>query len=443
MNIGLFGINLSLFFCALSTILLTVSIQSLRDKKSRRESPASRQLLYFLLGGVVFSGLVHLVLHQLFPTDKLPPIWLMLLPFSASIALLVAWYVLRNGRRAHLSCIIATILSAFCFSFLLINSYYRYYPSLYSLLGVQDRLQSFKTADSTTKFVSKDVVSNNTIEHALYNGSSPTNGSVRSLLIPGTKSGFKPQTGLVYEPAIANSKIPIALPVVVLSAGVPGKPIDWVNGGGLIATLDQFAKLHHGITPYVFVVDNHGDNFNNDTECVDSPRGNVETYMAKDVPEYIQKNFSVSSNPDDWAVGGLSLGGLCGILITLRHPDIYHTFLDFGGDIEPNIGSEKETINTLFHGDKNNWQEHRPLDILQKQHFPQLHGFIAVGKSDSRTLVQDAQTLYQSTKNAQIDSVYEAIGGTHSFSVWQKGFQDALPWLSNKLAATDCSTSCL
>jgi S-formylglutathione hydrolase FrmB len=229
--------------------------------------------------------------------------------------------------------------------------------------------------------------------------------------------------------------------VVVLMAGMPGGPADWLNGGGLQNTLDTFAKTHHGITPYVFVVDENSTAFN-DTECVDSPRGNAETYLTVDVPNYITSHFNVAATPNHWAIGGLSLGGTCGIMLALRHPDLYSYFLDFGGESAPEIGSVDATTKGLFAGSAQLYAAHTPSHLLQTQHYKNVGGYFAVGKGDDQNLINNMEALYKQTQSAGLNTAMEQVGGEHTFGVWQQAFHDALPWISNQLGATVCGASC-
>ena len=166
--------------------------------------------------------------------------------------------------------------------------------------------------------------------------------------IPGTVSKFNARGAYVYVPAVYSAVSDISLPLIVLSTGYPGLPENWL-GSGLEATMDQFAHLHDGITPLVFMVDDTGG-LTNDTECVNSPRGNVETYLTTDVPNYIKSHFRVINNPDNWAIGGLSMGGMCSVMLTLLHPNVFHYFMDYSGEIGPEIGSKQKTVDVLFGG---------------------------------------------------------------------------------------------
>ena len=208
--------------------------------------------------------------------------------------------------------------------------------------------------------------------------------------------------------------------------------------------MDEFAHMHEGITPLVFMVDNTGS-VTNDTECVNSPRGNAETYLSVDVPNYIKAHFRVLDSPANWAIGGLSLGGMCGVMLTLRHPDVFHYFLDYGGEIGPVIGSKQQTIDTLFGGSESAWAAHQPNLILTSQNFKKLGlgGFFGDGNEDALDVTQAQRQLVTDSQNAGIETVSETINGPHTFNVWQQLFKDSLPWVSNRIGATQCTSVCI
>lgn len=434
MHIGLFDNGLFVLLAAANAVLVYYLLQKLLPHKSLR-------LILLVIAGstVIVSGFALLVVKQAFPADKMPPnLWFMVLPFSLSMTLLGICIWLK---RFKLSAVIAapTMLLGLLVSLLLVNSYYHYYPTIGSLFGKADTGQT-----TTIEYPNKTkVAAAASIEGQLYDSNIPTAGRISSIQIPGTVSKFKPRTAYVYEPAVnlANSNPNVDLPVVVLMAGIPGNPADWVNAGGLATTMDTFAAKHHGVTPYVVVVDNIGS-VANDTECVDSPRGNVETYLSVDVPNYIKTHYSVSHTPSQWAIGGLSIGGMCGIMITLRHTDVYHYFLDFGGEVGPEAGSKQKTIATLFNGSETAWQEHQPEWLLANRKYKGIGGFFAVGQSDKASLVSGITRLHEQAQAVGLETVLQMVGGQHTFNVWQQSYKDALPWISNRLGATTCSANC-
>jgi S-formylglutathione hydrolase FrmB len=182
--------------------------------------------------------------------------------------------------------------------------------------------------------------------------------------IPDDGSHFKHRTELVYLPPVWFASGPAPkLPVVVMIAGEFNTPSDWPRTGNAIATIDNFAAAHGGNAPVVVFAD-VGGSFNNDTECVNGPRGNVADHLTKDVPPYLTSTFGVNSA--NWGVVGWSMGGTCAVDLTVMHPELFSTFVDIAGDMGPNAGTKAQTIARIYGGDAAAWTTFDPTTVITK-----------------------------------------------------------------------------
>jgi enterochelin esterase-like enzyme len=448
MNLDILSINLVIYLCVIFSVLSFYIISTLynsglkkplRGRKAKIKKLKLKKLnrLFFLSALLLSASLAVfiLLLTSYLTSSTLPKSFiLMCMPFTLMLSVLLLALIVK--RKLRWLAFGATVLGLL-FSLVIINDYYRYYPTLGQVFGITDArdLNLNSVTIHYTVPANQNAYNNQSVEGSLNKVlNTPNGGTLYKLTIPGTVSHFQARTGYVYEPPIYSSSAQVKLPVMVLTEGVPGLPDNWI-GMGMTGVLDQFAKDHDGITPLVFVAD--------DTECVNSPRGNVETYFSVDVPNYIKNNFRVDTSPRNWAMGGLSLGGMCSVMITLRHPDVYNYFIDLGGGAGPEIGSTQDTINTLFGGSQSAWAAHQPLLLMQKKSYPQIGGFFADGNQDESNVTSAISQLSQASKKAKINSVTEFVNGAHTFNVWNQTFKDALPWASNRIGATSCDSSCL
>lgn len=437
---------LSIVFAGMTVFVCTYAMtqyflfQRSRSRKHRKDLRSLRKFLFLIPLAFLGAYVCELIAHTQFASDKLPNyMWAMFLPFSFSLCITACVFLLgKIGWVRWFS--IALPVVGIILSLALVNNFYNFYPTLYSIFG-NDTKKLLAIQGNITKYITKVKTENKTLEGDLYN-SNVYSGTVSSITVPGTLSGFNPRPEWVYLPPIANSNSTVKLPVVVLLPGYPGLTSNWLDGG-LKKTMDQFAFAHHGITPIVVVADDTGS-VSNDTECVDSPRGNIETYLTKDVPNYVKAHYNVMTDSSHWAIGGLSMGGMCSLMLALRHTDTYGNFLDFSGEIAPEVGSRTVTIDTLFGGSVKNWQEHQPFFLLD--HNPKKYvgmgAYMTIGRSDGGGLISGMDTLFFKLKAAGVETIYERINGEHTFKVWETSFRMALPWLSNKLGATECDTTC-
>ncbi len=147
----------------------------------------------------------------------------------------------------------------------------------------------------------------------------PHSGKITSVTIPGDRSRFSARRAEIYLPPAYFSDPRPQLPVLVLLAGQPGQPRDWLTGGRLGTTMNNYARDHGGLGPVVVVADATGSTWGNPL-CVDSPLGNAATYLAEDVPAWTKAHLQVDPDPGGWAIGGLSLGGTCALQMATNYP---------------------------------------------------------------------------------------------------------------------------
>ncbi|HUA13029.1 MAG TPA: alpha/beta hydrolase-fold protein [Candidatus Sulfotelmatobacter sp.] len=454
MNLDILSLNLILYVCILFSVLTFYLVTSLYKsgpevkprKKKDKQSYARKNQSYFVscLAASLLLGIIIWLLCEKVTDSPIPfSFVLMVAPFTFMLCLLgVSIFI----KHAYVPWVCGTLVLGLVFSLLLVNNYYRYDPTLGMVFGDTNTTSYRAELNSVTVHytvaLNQQKYNEASVQGSLENlASQPTAGKLYQINIPGTVSHFKARSGYVYIPAIYNSGANVNLPVIVLTAGIPGTPANWV-GLGLQNIMDNFAASHDGITPLVFVADSTGS-VNNDTECVNSPRGNAETYLSVDVPNYIKSNFRVDTSPKNWAIGGLSLGGMCSIMLTLRHPNVYNYFMDLGGEIGPEDGSQQYTIASLFGGSYSDWQQHQPLTLLAENKYKGLGGYFGDGLQDSRNVVTALQILSQESKKVGVNTVTETINGAHTFNVWAQTYKDGLPWISNRIGATQCSSSCI
>ena len=451
MNFNLLSQNLLLIVCVLVTALVFYMLTHLgwpekgSRKGKKKQKEIKQRLIKELLVVVAASLVVSLCLKLLISreTDSSLPAALVLMVWPAMFCVGLLALIIKDGPKLRAVGIISVVCGVL-FSLLLVNNYYRFYPTLGQVFNKNSAVAALNDSQKGINLqftpAANATPDTQSIEGSLSSLSKqPTKGSVYSLDIPGVVSKFHARTAYVYVPAIYNNPGRINLPVIVLTPGFPGLTENWL-GSGLQSTMDDFASHHDGIAPIVFMVDNTGS-LTNDSECVDSPRGNVETYLSVDVPNYIKGKFHVATESSHWAVGGLSMGGTCAVMLALRHPDIYQYFLDYGGEMGPETGSQEKTIQTLFGGSEKAWEDHQPETLLATRTYKGMGGFFGIGSQDELSVTQAAYRLSNDSKKAGVETLYEVINGQHTFNVWQDAFKLSLPWVSNRIGATACGVN--
>jgi S-formylglutathione hydrolase FrmB len=338
--------------------------------------------------------------------------------------LVVLWTVRlfrRHGRRLVrlLGVLLATVLVMANVA-AAVNAHYNYFPTLGEALGRPPPDESTLGDARSSK------------------GHVPDQGSVVTLDLPGTRSGFAARPAQAYLPPAWFARPHPALPVVLLLHGTPGTPSDWSEGGEAPAAADAWTAAHGGRAPVLVMPDINGS-LTGDSECVDSPRGNAETYLIQDVPAGVVAQLGTRPPTQGWAVAGLSEGGSCAIMLALRHPDLFRAFGDYGGLAGPRDGETNadsaSTVATLFGGSEKRFAEHEPADLLTQgdERFRGMGGWFEVGSEDAEPLAAAEQLAPLAQRAGVATCLVVVPGDGHTFDVWSAAFRDSLPWLAARL----------
>lgn len=267
----------------------------------------------------------------------------------------------------------------------------------------------------------------------------PPVGDVVEAVIPGPVSGFQARPASIYVPPAYLADPRPELPVLVLLTGQPGHVVDWIDGGHLARTMDEFASAHGGLAPVVIVADALGEADANPM-CMDSNLGNVFTYLTVDLPAWASVHLQVSPDTTNWAIGGYSYGGTCALQTAVRAPATYPTFLDISGEDEPRRGTHDESVAAAFGDDgpesQTLFDSVSPLTVMASRDFPDTAGAFVVGAEDSEFRPQ-TRHAYDAAVEAGIDARYLELPGGHSMSVWAPALEDELDWLTARMGVID------
>ena len=260
----------------------------------------------------------------------------------------------------------------------------------------------------------------------------PGGGVLRRAGIPGTTSGFESRDAYVYLPPAYQASPRPALPVLVLFAGQPGAPADWLTGGALRSRMDRYAAAHRGVAPVVVVVDPNGSAAGN-TLCLDSRIARADTFLAADVPAWINRTLDVDPDPKQWAAGGFSFGATCAMQMVTRHPDIYSSALAFSSEQEPALAKEREkTIAAAYGGDTDAFERQTPLRLMRERRYEGHAVYFAAGERDPEFIgylevLSDAARAAGFTVEARL-----VPDAGHSWETGSKGLPAGLDFLASR-----------
>jgi S-formylglutathione hydrolase FrmB len=402
-----------------------------------------------IVGYALAVGMRHYITAEGWTTNSLPAgmsIWIALT--GAAIVMLVAGWR-KSTRRRKTASALAVPLCLLCFA-LALNTWVGYFPTVQL---AWDQLTAGPLPDHTD--AAGVAARQKSLDHH-------PPGAVVKVDIPNDASHFRHRQEIVYLPPAWFATVPPpALPTVMMIAGAFNTPADWLRAGNAIATVDDYAARHGGYSPVLVFVDS-GGSFNNDTECVNGPRGNAADHLVDDVVPYMVSRFGVRPPGQGWGIVGFSMGGTCAVTLTVKHPDVFSVFVDIGGDIGPNVGSEEMTTDRLFGGDQQAWESYEPRAAMVKHgpytgvsgwfsaivedtpHYrgPSLGGAVEPGPlcripdgADGQAWA--ANVLCEAARLFGIDAAVVVTVGDHDWYAAAEAFAASLPWLAGGLATPD------
>jgi S-formylglutathione hydrolase FrmB len=400
--------------------------------------PIRRWLPAFAIAIVVGSGLGFLIAWWLGDVENLFDVTLTFATrawFAAGTAgVLLAVVSLWHARSWRIPVAIASIVVFGLIGGLGVNASVGEYPTVGTLV-----------APTTTKLLHLPPLSSaagTTATNALLVHTRTTSGEMRStgeygnVIIPATLSHFRTTDAIVYLPPAALVADPPKLPVMIFLGGQPGSPQTVISSGEMPELMNSFARAHNGLAPIVVIPNQLGAPQDNPM-CLDSPLGNVQTYLTRDVPNWIRTHLNVLPDRSDWTIAGFSEGGTCSIQLGTKFEDLFGSILDISGQVAPVNGGTQATIAKAFHGDAAAYKAASPLALLAAASpMRSTIGIFAVGQNDAK-YGPDTPIIESAARAAGI-TVHALVspGTAHDWYTERYGVAMGLPILARACGLT-------
>jgi enterochelin esterase-like enzyme len=381
-----------------------------------------------VIAGVALVALVHWALidvFSVFPEDLPFEVLTWSVPAVAALVLMLLRLPLSSWRQRSAG-LIAFLLVALL-STVQINAYFGLNRTVSDLMGTAlARISTLEPALMRQSGAAAAVP----LDGWQPQGDLPHEGALRKASIPGTASGLHTRDAYIYLPPAYFAANRPALPVMLLFAGQPGGPSDWLSGGALRVHMDDFAAAHGGVAPVVVVTDPNGSQQAN-TLCLDSRIARADTFLSKDVPAWITATLDVSPDHRQWAVGGFSFGATCALQMGTRHPDTYSSVLAFSSELEPALAKERQkTIDAAYPGETAAFDRQTPLAVMGRSHFDSSAVYFAAGERDPE-FIGYMKTLAEAAQKAGFRVEWKQVQHAgHSWDTPSKGMADGLAFLA-------------
>lgn len=332
------------------------------------------------------------------------------------------------SRRAAAA---ATVVLALLAPALGINADYAVYPTIATALQPNPYSQ-YRQSTQHPATASASLASTRTWRPS---GDLPASGAVHTVAIPGIRSHWRARPAVIYLPPAARVANPPVLPVVVAFSGQPGSPADLFRLGGLHHRVDAIARTHHGVAPIVVSVDQLGAPERNPM-CVDSPLGNVTTYVTTDVTDWITANLNVSPNRSNWGLLGFSQGATCTMQYLSGHSDRFSAALAISSQIAPITNNPQHSATAAFHGSIDAWKAAAPGAVMTRHGAYRDTSVVFVTGSTDQTSTTNAEQLGATAQTLGIRTrQLRSPGSGHDWKTVRFAFDHALPKLTEDVTA--------
>lgn len=221
--------------------------------------------------------------------------------------------------------------------------------------------------------------------------------------IPNDASGFDARGAQVYYPPAALVADAPRLPVVIMMMGQPGSP----DAAIIASVLDGFAAQHDGLAPIAVVIDQLGTPFA-DPLCLDSNRGQAESYIMDDVVPWVRDTLGVLRERTDWVVAGYSNGGQCATYLGSKYPETFGSILAVSPEEFAGESDRAGVLDEVFGGDQAAYDAVKATTIMGEGDYPDTRAIFTVGAEDPG-YVDDTKRLARAASGAGMDTTFISI----------------------------------
>ncbi len=222
----------------------------------------------------------------------------------------------------------------------------------------------------------------------------------------------------------AKERKPAAKPVVYLLHGYSGSYSNWVS---LVPELKDYADEYN----LIIVCPDGGYS----SWYLDSPVDSAlrfETYIGKEVPDFIDAHYNTLKARTGRAITGLSMGGHGGLFLGLRHADFFGACGSMSGGVDlrafpKNWDLQKRLGDTISKAD--NWKKYSDITIVENYPKDSLAIIIDCGTEDFFYPVNHA--LHEKMVKLKIPHDYIERPGKHDWAYWRNAVKYQLLFFNN------------
>jgi pimeloyl-ACP methyl ester carboxylesterase len=220
----------------------------------------------------------------------------------------------------------------------------------------------------------------------------------------------------------------VTYPVLEAFQGYPGSALAWPKDFDTLKVIGHAVSTHQLRQP-LLVSPQVEFPPGVDTEGVDGPAGSpqVETWLTRDVPDWVGQHFRVEANRNAWATIGYSAGAWVAAMATVLHPAQYGAGIDLGGYFHPEFGPYYQPFTS---GSRS--AHHYDLARRVAKHPPPVSLWVQTSHADPLSYGSSQSFLHAVRAPTAVHAVVLRNAG-HRLGVWVNLLPEALRWLGQNV----------
>lgn len=199
------------------------------------------------------------------------------------------------------------------------------------------------------------------------------------------------------------------LPVMYLLHGYSGWHSNWVKKAPELANLaDSFQVIiicpEGGYNSWYF-------------DSPLQPESQYASFVGREVPEYMDRNYRTIRNRNGRAITGLSMGGHGALYLAMQFPATFGMAGSMSGGVDlMGIKGKYEIIQKI--GDSTGWHKYSVLHSITRQQTENLGLIIDCGVDDF--FLEGNRALHQKLVDLKIPHAYQEREGGHTWDFWKQ-----------------------
>ena len=151
--------------------------------------------------------------------------------------------------------------------------------------------------------------------------------------------------------------------------------------------------------------------------------GQLETYLADDVPHWIRANLPVLPDARSWTIAGFSHGGECAAYLAAAHPSLWANMVSVSGPDKPGEHRPVFTKNTYFNGSEAEFEATWPANVMAKGTYPDTTAIFVAGALDAHFRPAGRGRATAAEKAGWHVTYWAVPGQSHSGPTLTKGLE--------------------